>query len=749
MASLATSSEAFLTKIDNAGSAIIYSTYLGGTLWDEAHGVAVDTLNKIYITGMTESTNFPVTPNVYQPYLESANYDAFVSKFGICPVINFSITSSNITCYGNNNGTATINLSGSSIGYSFNWLPLNTPSASVLGLSPGTYSAIVMDTTGCSTTKVVTITQPSQVLASISGSSVICSNQSTTLTAIGGSSYEWNNGASSSSIIVQPLVTSNYSVIVSRGVCSDTAFFTVNVFPKPIASISGNDSICNGKSALLSVSGATNVVWSNGLTTTTINVSPTVTTSYSVSLSNGACADTASVTITVFQNPTAIISGNDSICNGQTTILTANGGSDYSWNTGANTNSVTANPIANASYSVIVSNANCRDTALFNLQVFPIPVANISGADSICLGQSKILTAGGIGNYTWSNFGVNFNNIIVTPTVNTTYTLIVDNGVCSDTAQKLIIVNSLPDALITGTNTVCSGQSTVLNASGGTVYSWSNGSTSSSILISPSSTTNYSVLVSNGYGCHSAAYTTVTVNPVPIISISGNTVICENETTVLTANGVGDYSWSSGESSSSITVNPSVSTAYIVTASNNCGNAKDSIVVVVNPIPLSNVSNDTTILIDNSINLFASGGNNYLWFPSNLSCNTCSVVSVSPNSTMIYTVVISTTDGCSVSREIKVTIESDFEIFIPDIFSPNGDGQNDMLYVRGIGIKDMIFKIYDRWGEKVFESNNILNGWDGMYKGYLLNNAVFVYDLKASLSNGKTINKHGDITLIK
>lgn len=743
------SSDAFLTKIDNAGTTILYSTFLGGTLWDEAHGITTDTLNKVYLTGITESTDFPVTTGVYQPNLQGTDYDAFVTKIGICPVINFSISSTNVVCNGNNNGTATINLPGSLVGYNFSWLPVSTASLSISGLSPGTYSAIVTDSTGCSTTKTVTIVQPSPVVASVSGSSITCSNQSVMLTANGGSNYLWSNGVNTNTVLVNPSITTNYSVIVSSGLCSDTSNFMVTVLPSPIANITGNDSICNGQSTLLSVSGGTNVIWSNGATTTTINANPLTTTNYSVSVSNGACADTAFTTITVLPIPNANISGNDSICYGQSTVLTASGGSNYNWSSGANTNTVSFNPNSSTNYSVIVSNGNCSDTASFLLKVFPVPVASISGADSICLAQSTILTAGGIGNYSWTNFGTSSNNIVVTPTVNTTYTLIVNNGICSDTAQKMVIVNPLPNALISGTNSICSGQSTTLTASGGTGYSWSNGGANPSISISPVSTTNYSVLVTNSFGCQSSAYTTISVVPIPYVSISGDSVICANDVLTLTANGVGDFLWNTGENSSSINTNPSNNTTYVVTASNSCGNDMDSILVIVNPLPNVVVSNDTSILINNTISLFASGGDNYAWLPAGLACNTCSVISVSPNTTMIYTVNISNTYGCSISKEIKVIVEDDFEVFIPDIFSPNGDGQNDILYVRGLGIKDLNFKIYDRWGEKVFESNDISKGWDGTYKGTPLNNAVFVYDLKANLINGSTINKHGDVTLVK
>ena len=742
-------SDAFLTKINNAGTIIMYSTFLGGSMWDESHDITIDSLDKIYLTGMTESTNFPVTSGVYQPNLQGTNYDAFITKIGICPVINFSITSTNIICNGNSNGTATINLPGSALGCNFSWMPVGSSSISISGLSLGTYSAIVTDSTGCSTTKTVNIVQPIPVLASIIGTTSICSSQSTTLLAGGGTSYLWSNGAISNLIIVSPTITTNYSVIVSTGSCSDTSYLTLNVIPSPIATISGNDSICNGQNTLLTVSGSTNVVWSNGLNTNTIVANPTITSNYSVIVSNTSCADTANIIITVLSNPIATISGNDSICSGQNTILVASGGSNYSWSSGASTNSISVSPSATSNYSVLVSNANCVDTAMINLQVFQVPVASISGVDSICLAQSTILTAGGIGNYIWSNFSTNFNTIIVTPTINTTYTLIVSNSVCSDTAQKIITVNPLPIASITGTNSLCSGQTATLTANGGVAYNWNIGNVNSSISISPINTTNYSVMVTNTFGCQSSAYTTVTVIPMPTASIGGDTVICAAQLVSLSASGVGAFLWNTGETTSVITPSPINNTMFYVTASNVCGAAIDSMFVIVNPLPVGSASNDTIILIDNSISLYAFGGDNYLWQPANLSCNTCSVVNVSPNATTVYTVTISSIDGCSISKEIKVTVESDFEVFIPDVFSPNGDGQNDILFVRGIGIVEMSFKVYDRLGEKIFDTNDMTKGWDGTYKGNLLNNAVFVYELSATLVNGNKISKHGDVTLIR
>ena len=176
----------------------------------------------------------------------------------------------------------------------------------------------------------------------------------------------------------------------------------------------------------------------------------------------------------------------------------------------------------------------------------------------------------------------------------------------------------------------------------------------------------------------------------------------------------------------------------------------DSIIVSVNSLPLTTISNDTSILLGSSANLNVTGGILYSWLPvAGLSCNNCPDPIASPQSTTSYSVIISDANGCSVTEDVIISVEDNFEIFVPDIFSPNNDGQNDILFVRGTGIKELNFVVYDRLGKKVFESNDITKGWDGTYKGSPLNCAVFVYYLSATMHNDKKIKTKGDITLIR
>jgi gliding motility-associated-like protein len=118
----------------------------------------------------------------------------------------------------------------------------------------------------------------------------------------------------------------------------------------------------------------------------------------------------------------------------------------------------------------------------------------------------------------------------------------------------------------------------------------------------------------------------------------------------------------------------------------------------------------------------------------------------------IYTVVVMDSTGCSTTEQITVNdlnIDCDFFIYLPNAFTPNADGENDLLYLRGKGIESFTMVIYNRWGNKVFETSDINEGWDGTYKGKPLNSAVFVYVVNATFTNGETIFKKGDVSILK
>ncbi|MBI4929880.1 MAG: gliding motility-associated C-terminal domain-containing protein [Bacteroidetes bacterium] len=173
--------------------------------------------------------------------------------------------------------------------------------------------------------------------------------------------------------------------------------------------------------------------------------------------------------------------------------------------------------------------------------------------------------------------------------------------------------------------------------------------------------------------------------------------------------------------------------------------------VTVTPSVTANAGTDVSIVQGQNTTLNASGGGIYNWYPSTgLNCTTCSTPVTSPNTTTTYYVVVSDSFACgndtdSVTVFVTPTpVSPETTLFFPNAFSPNGDGQNDMLYVKG-SIKEMHLEIYNRWGEKVFESSEQNMGWDGKNAP----TAVYVYYLKAIMNDGKEIFQKGNISLIR
>jgi len=179
----------------------------------------------------------------------------------------------------------------------------------------------------------------------------------------------------------------------------------------------------------------------------------------------------------------------------------------------------------------------------------------------------------------------------------------------------------------------------------------------------------------------------------------------------------------------------------------------DSAALTVHLPPHANAGNDTTVIIGNSVQLAATGGTSYVWTPSTYldDPNVSNPIST-PLTDISYIVFVTDANGCSDTDTINVDVDNVEAVFVPTAFAPNGYWQNATLYVSGKGIKELDFVVYDRWGEKIWESdkwNNPADGWDGTYKGNKLSAAVFVYYLKATYYSGEKIEQTGNVTLIR
>ena len=181
-----------------------------------------------------------------------------------------------------------------------------------------------------------------------------------------------------------------------------------------------------------------------------------------------------------------------------------------------------------------------------------------------------------------------------------------------------------------------------------------------------------------------------------------------------------------------------ITTTYTVIASVGTCADTATYTVTVNTLPAPTASGDTTISYGDQAQLKSSGGGTYTGIPpSGLSCTGCAIPIATPTASTQYCVVVRNTAGCTDTACVMVVLDTkcgdNGELYVPNGFSPNGDGQNDVLYVRGGGVTGMYWAIYDRWGERVFETSDPKQGWDGTYKGKNLDPAVFVYYLKVNM----------------
>jgi gliding motility-associated-like protein len=544
----------------------------------------------------------------------------------------------------------------------------------------------------------------------------------------------------------------------------------------PVANFTCNDStICVGDSVHFidkSTNGPTSWSWTftGGSPATSTNQNPVVyygtagtyTVKEVVKNINGSDSITKTSYIHVLVGPTITLKiSSDSVCAGGVSTIKATGGGTYAWSTGSTADSITVNPLSTTTYTLGVNNGTCTKDTSVTIVVIPSPSPIIKGSDSICVGGMDTLSVSGAASYSWST-GATTSSIIVSPASTITYSVTASNGKCTVKATFTVTVLPVPVASITGKDTICKGGNTVLSASGGTSYLWSNGATTSSVLVSPAASKGYTVTVSNGK-CSSKDSVKVIVENVPVPTISPNDSVCPGNPVLIVAGGGTTYSWKpnpgglSCYTCDSTFANIAGKTTYTVTVSNGPCSAIDSVTLSVRKGPSGTAQANTTIAPGQSASISytpTAAGETYMWLPNtNVSCDNCPSTNVSPTvTTEYYVIVTDTTDKCSIKDSVLITVELPCgKVFIPDAFSPNGDGQNDVYYIKfnESCVATMEFNIYDRWGNKIFTANSVSSGWDGTYKGQPMNSGTYVYYLNLTDKSGNNYQKKGNITLVR
>lgn len=692
-------------------------------------------------------------------------------------------------CIGNN---TTLNASGGAI---YAWLPKAGLSDSSLAnpvanpTATTNYIVLVTDANKCSNTDTVKVTVNNLPVAKAGNDVAICNGKNTVLNASGGTSYSWSptTGLSNANVnnpTANPTSTTTYIVTVTdANTCVNTNTVIVTVNNLPPASAGNDTAMCKGKSTTLNASGGKTYSWSptTGLSNNnTYNplANPTSTTTYTVTVtdSNG-CVNTDAVVITIFSSVTAIASSDTTICDKDSAFISVAGtGTMFSWIPSTTLiNSTTANPIATPStkttYQVTATDANgCIAVDSVIVTVNKLPVINAGTDAEICNGDSTTLSASGGTSYTWLPVtGLNNASIakpVAQPTTTTNYIVTgTDANKCKNKDTVIITVNQLPNANAGTDVQICKGDSATLNAGGGSIYNWKPTKKLSNTAISnpvafPDSTTSYTLIVMDAKGCRDTDTVVVTVNLLPMLTVSNDIVICPKTTTQLDASGGTSYLWTPSNSLSDSSIAnpiafPIATTTYIVKVSNGTCSAFDTIQVTVDLLkaeafpspsdagyaPFAVTFNNKSIGADSSYQWsFGDKGTSALANPTHIY-----------TSSGKYTVTLLVTNKRKCTDTINIIIEVNIKsaLYIPTAFTPNKDGLNDIYSVGGDGIAKFKANIFNRWGEMIYEWNDIDGGWDGKFKGEDVPEGIYVLVVQARGVDKVEYNTTGTITVIR
>ena len=586
----------------------------------------------------------------------------------------------------------TANLSGSATGgngvFTYTWFPDSVVSQNLNGVGIGTY-VLEVTSAGCKNWDTVQVLAGAGVPTANFTFSNNCSGapiQFTDNSVVNGAtitSWSWDFGDGTGSNQQNPThqyaSNNTYSAVLTVSTASGcTSTITQQVVINtniPSALFSAN-AVCEGSPMLLvdQTSGGqlTNWNWNfgdpasgAGNTSNAQNPSHTFSTSgtFHVTLdvtNSTGCSNQYSQDVFVNANPVINVS-NAGMCEGaQATLNAPPGFSSYSWSNSSTSESITVSPLVSTNYTVTVTDANgCVGSTSAMVNVDPLPLPNAGADQTICEGTSANLGALGGTQYTWNPGNISGQNIVVSPSVTTTYTVTVStNAGCSADDNVLITVNPMPTANAGDDLGICKGESITINSVAGAAnILWTPGNfNTASITVTPLITTTYTLMVSDAIGCSGSDTITVVVNPLPTAAFANSGPVCLNSAITFTDNSnvasgnVANWNWDFGNGQNSNVQNPSVTylssnnfnVKLLVTTNAGC---KDSVtnIAIVNPLPVANAGPDASICPGDNATLNGNGGVSYNWTPGGF--NTASITQ-SPAVTTDYTLTVTDANGC-------------------------------------------------------------------------------------------------------
>lgn len=775
--------EFYIIVLTKDAAALSYGTYYGdasGT-WEHVDGGTsrFDKNGIVYQAVCACGNNFPATANAISPNNNSPNCDVGIFKIDFQKL---GVTAAATPSPASGCGPLAVNFINNSIGaVNYTWdfgdgSPLETVRQPVHTFQdPGTYQVMLIasDPAACRglDTTYVSVTVYPRPVVNIGRDTTLCPGQTVTLNAGNpGASYQWSNGSTSQTITVGNGGT--YIASVSYGTC--TVRDTMRVTTMANLTLGNDIVVCEGTPLNIGFSvPGNNYVWSTGATTPTIDI--TAPGLYWVNITNGFCSLSDTVRVTFNPLPDLDLGPDTTICDPVLIDATTNANS-YVWSTGATSPSITAG--LTGTYWVRATLGGCSATD--TIRVFSLGTITLGEDTTACAGTPLNIGFSDLPDvtYTWSTGQSTPYITVDDPGV---YWVDVDNGLCRISDTITVVYTPQPSVELGIDTIICDPFTINLDPAGGT-YLWSTGSSSSSLDVSETGTYWVRVNIGNCYDSD-----TLNVTAIEGFVIGNDTTVCEGDLVALSPSTAGDaYLWSTGDTTFSIVV--SSTGPYWVNVTKGPCVFSDTVEVTFTPRPPLDLGADTVVCTATMVLDAGAGIGPYIWSTGDTtqqanilqsgsywvmagpegcaSRDTISIITTqvftmgedipvcegfpitidagvdaekylwSTGDTTRQMVVhhdgeywIQVQTGECPQRDTVMVLRGDIAVtfFCPNAFTPNGDGINEVFTPVGVGIVEYKLQIFDRWGELFFETDNMMQGWDGTLDNTRVQQGVYVW----------------------
>ena len=781
--------DGYIAKVNQAGGGAATFTYLGTPSYEQIYFVQVDNQGDIVVLGQTAG-NYPISPPPGETIYSVAGGNLFFHKvnanlnqsiwstrFGVPGSLQYLVPSAFLVDYCN---YISFSLWGGNVNTVLPWA-VNLPSTTI-GL-PVTPDAFQSTTTGsdfylgilddnAAALHYGTFFGGAQAEEHVDGGTSRFDKHGVIYQAI-------CSGCDPSNADDMPVTPGVYSSTNNSANCNAAVFkFNLSVFTSQINEAGLSDRCINDQIFFENLSvGSNEFVWyfGDGQTSTEANPSHVYsdTGTYIIMLvANGteACSasDTAYASILVVTTPDLVSSTVDPICKGDSVQLSVSGGTNYEWQLqdgldaeDQNLSNPWVSPTQSADFLVISSNNCGLDSAVFPVDVIEFSVAISSNNLSVCAGGQIQLNGSAATSYEWSPAELFGNpassSVTFTPDSSiSVFLAATDANGCNAADTVLTVVDRAPFVEAPSDTMICHGQTLDLLAEGNGIFRWTIVETNEQFEgpifpVTPDSSFSCILVCENSCG---VAYDTVYVDVRRVFAVAGPTdTVCAYAPFPVFSGGGTSYRWVPSADFENPTwpstiLYPKPNVLYQVQVSDEIGcKATADLPIELYPVSWVSAGSDKIVVFGDEASLDGNGsGGVYHWFPEHgINCVTCPGAFAETDSTIAYRLELIDQYGCVFTDTMNVIVEGG--IYFPNAFSPNGDGINDLFRPGAIDVVSYRLRIYNRWGQLLYLTEDVNGGWNGLYRGDVVQTDVYVYKADYILNSGLMGNVVGRVTV--